>query len=925
MEFRILGSVEVSGTAGTARLAGSRQLTLLSTLLLHANHVVPVDQLTDALWHDAPPANAAAALRTYVFRLRRVLAATEPGADRRITFTAGYRLRTEAGELDLEVFRDHVRRARAADRPSDAAEEFRSALALWRGPACGGVASRQVRTRAARLEEERLTALEARIDTDLALGRHAELVPELRDLVAAHRFRERLHGDLILALHGSGRRAEALHAFRTVQQTLVEELGVDPGTQLRELHQRILRRDPELTASPSADPPLRRNDLPHDIIDFTGRDTDLAGLLAVLPEDDASGAAVVIQAIDGMAGIGKTALAIHAAHHLAGRYPDAQLFIDLHGHTPDHRATEPVTALDALLRAVGVPGSRIPQDLDERSALWRSELAERKALVVLDNAATAAQVRPLLLGASGCLVLVTSRRRLSDLDAASVVSLDVLPVDDATDLFARVVGHDRAAAEPEQVRAVVALCGQLPLAIRIAAARLRNRPAWTVAHLAHRLSERRQRLTELTIEDSGVTTAFELSYHQLTAEQRRLFRLLGLVPGADFDACVAAALTGTGQEDAERLLEELVDMHLLQQDIPGRYRFHDLLRQHAADCADRDEPEQGRTDALRLAFEWCLHSASAADRALTMRPRRRFVQLAPPRGACPPMAFASRDRALDWCEVERANLVAAIGRAAELDEHETVGKLALLLSGFFNLRKHWDDWISTHGLALTAFRRLGDREREALVLGKLGIAYEDLRQFDRALDCLGQAKDIARATGDRWTEGATLVNLGRLYHGLGQVDQALDHHRLALVACRETNDVHGEAATLNNIGDCLRELRRYPEAVDYLHQALTLARDTDNRYIEGFALHNLGEAHHHLRRFPEAVGYLRRALDVFRQSDNRYLEAFSLHILGAVLRATGRQDSAREAWLKAVTIFEDLGAPETEDVRASLAGLDSPE
>ncbi|WP_188316799.1 AfsR/SARP family transcriptional regulator, partial [Solihabitans fulvus] len=726
MEFRILGPIEAWGAGGQARLSGARQLALLTALLLHANRVVSVEQLGEAIWGEKPPANASKALQTYVFRLRRALAVVEPGAGKHLTFTSGYQLRVEPGELDLEVFRDHVRRGRtavSAGRSEAAGEEFGSALKLWRGQALTGVSGPYFGPQAARLEEERLIAAEERVDADLAVGRDAELVAELQCLATEHPVRERLHGHLMLALYRAGRQADAVQTFHDLQDRLADELGIDPGGEIAELYQQILRGDPDLAVVRPAGMPAARNDLPGDVLDFTGRDAEMTRLLAAL-SGDGDGSTVVIEAIDGMAGVGKTTLAVHAAHRLANQYPDAQLFIDLHGHTTEHEATDPFTALHVLLRALDVPGDQIPHELDQRAARWRAELAERKALVVLDNAASAAQVRPLLPGATGCLALITSRRRLADLDAAQTLSLDLLPLQDAIALFSHVVGHDRAAAEPEAVEIVVDLCGYLPLAIRIAAARLRARSVWTVGHLADRLGQGRRALTELATGDRSVAAAFTLSYQHLSGSQQRLFRLLGLHPGPSFDAYAAAALAAIDPGDAEILLEALVDVHLLQQPTSGRYQFHDLLRQHARSTADTAESEMEQSRALHRLVEFYLHTAHNADRLLN--PHRPPIQLDSPRlDHIRPLR--DHTAALAWFDTEYPCLLAAQRTARTRQWHQAVWNMAWTLGTFHERRGHLHDRLTMWRAGLAAAEYISDPVTHIFARRLVGYACAEVR------------------------------------------------------------------------------------------------------------------------------------------------------------------------------------------------------
>ncbi|WP_188316844.1 AfsR/SARP family transcriptional regulator [Solihabitans fulvus] len=921
MEFRILGPVEAWGSAGQARLAGAKQVALLSTLLLHANQVVSVDRLVDAVWADEPPVTVTAALQTYVFRLRRTLSAVEPDAGLRLTFTSGYRLRVEPDELDLEAFRAHVdngRAALAAGRLDEASKELHTGLSLWRGTPLTGTSGRYFEAQAARLAEERLSAVEERVEVDLARGRAAELVPELHDLTSANPLRERLRGQLMVALFRAGRQAEALQAFQDARAVLVEELGVDPGPELAELHQRILRGDAELAAPP---PPstraAARNDLPGDIIDFTGREPEMTRLLAALPAKDSPASAVVIEAIDGMAGVGKTTLAVHAAHHLTDRYPDAQLFIDLHGHTTEHEATDPAAALDTLLRALGVAGDQIPDELDQRAALWRAQLADRRALVVLDNAASATQVRPLLPGNPACLTLITSRRRLSDLDAARILSIDPLPVADAVTLFARIAGADRA-GDSAAVREVVELCGFLPLAIRIAAARLRTRPAWTVAHLTGRLHEGQRRLSELTIGDRSVAATFALSYQHLSPDQQRLFRLLGLAPGAEFDAYAAAALADLDLDDADQLLEELVDIHLLQQPTPGRYRFHDLLRQHAAATALAADSEQDRRTAVVRLLDYYLHAASLATRPLNPGATPPAVDV-----RCPPAHtpdVAEYGAAMRWLDSEHANITASIAYAADHGLHAHTWQLPQVAGNFFLIRGHLQEWIGSGRLALTAARTLGDAHAEADTLKHLGVAHWQVGRYELAEQNYREALVLYRQLGDREGEASTLNNLALINRLQGRYAEALEHFLLSHEVSREIGDRRGEAVVLANLGTVHYRLGRYDQALDDLIRSLAVMRELAHRRGEGHVLNDLGNVYRALGRHDEAFEHVERALAVRRDLGDRWGEATTLTNLGNVLRGQGRFEEAVARHDEALALIREIGDPGAEgEMRNDLA------
>ncbi|WP_187414717.1 BTAD domain-containing putative transcriptional regulator [Nonomuraea sp. PA05] len=679
VRFSVLGPLAVFRDGRRTAVPGGKIRTVLATLLLRPNEVVTVDHFAERLWDERIPRNPRRVLQTNVARLRQSLdlgelIQTEPG---------GYLARLRADQLDLLQFRHLVQQAdHAADAGQQEGRLLHEALRLWRGPACADVESDTLhRIDVPPLAEQRLQVLERRIDADLQAGEHAALTAELRALTAEHPLRERFWAQLMTALYRGGRQAEALGAYRTISRLLRDELGIDPNTELRWLHRAVLTQE---RLVPRAARPTPRQ-LPADVAGFAGRERELAVLDGIC---DAS--AAMVTAVEGMAGVGKTALAVHAAHRLAPAFPDGQLFIDLHGHTPagapddlgylhGHAPGDPAGTLGRVLTLLGVPAEAVPRQLADRAALYRSVLAGRKMLIVLDDAAGEDQIRPLLPGAGACRVLVTSRRRLLDLDGARTVPVDVLPEPDAIALFTAAAGAERVAGAPrapdapgtagglgplgvsgapgtrgtaasegaleaagtvgalgtagalgalgtlgvpgalrdarearEAVAEVVRRCGLLPLAIHLAAARLQAHPAWSVRHLLERLESRGRRLSELRAGRRSVAAALDLSYRDLTPAGRRAYRLLGLHPSAEIVPESAAALLSTTVAGASASLERLLELHLLGEPAPGRYRFHELVRAHATERAVREESEEDRRAALTRLFHHYSRAASAA-------------------------------------------------------------------------------------------------------------------------------------------------------------------------------------------------------------------------------------------------------------------------------------------------------------------------
>ncbi len=863
MEFLLLGPVEVRCGGQRVPVGGPQAEKALATLLLAGGKVVGLDALVDALWDAEPPPTAVHQVHKLIAGLRRRI----PGAID--TDGRGYTIRPDAGPLDVDRFEQF---AAGAEIPDLAA-----ALALWRGEALAGVDSRALRTAAAGLDDRRLAVLERLTDLRLAAGQAGAVATELPPLVAEHPLRESLRRQLMTALYRCGRQAEALGVYAQTRTLLAEELGLDPGPELVRLHQQILRADPAL----EPDRPRPPCTLPYDLPDFSGRGEDLERLLH-------AGPAVVITAIDGMAGIGKTALAVHAAYRLADRFPDGQLFCDLHSHTPGARPLEPAEALERLLRMIGVPPETIPAELDEREARWRAELAGRRVLVVLDNAVSAAQVRPLLPGSARALVLVTSRRRLGVLDGATVLSLDVLAEAEALDLFGAVAGAERVGAEPVAAAEVVRLCGRLPLALRIAGSRLAHRPGWTVAALAGRLRERTDRLGELSLADRGVGPAFALSYAQLAPAEQRMFRLLGVHPGADFDAWSAAALAGCTPREAEDVLEALVDAHLLRSAAPGRYTFHDLIREYARSLAPAArEPWQ------RLHDYYLAAAVRAAD--LVAREARRFE----PRIVAPPAhlpAPAGLDEALDWLAAEHRTLV-------EVTEATDDWQLACTLRSYFELQGHFADWRATHERLVHTADPLG----RAMVQFNLGGL---CMWTGRLADGMAHLRQVL-GTGDRQLEATALTSLGMLAHLLHRDVEAAGYLRQAL-AIDHDND-RTRAFGWNNLALTEGRQGRAEAALRHHRRALAIARRLGSPSAVRTVLLGLGETS--LRIGRPAAAEFRQALRLARQARYPMHEALALDGLA---HATGEP----AYWREALAVFTDLGVAQADLVRQHLADPD---
>lgn len=920
--LQVLGPLELRVDDRVLELGGFRIRTLLALLTANAGRVVSVGTLADALWEGEAPRDAHRTVRSYVSRLRHSLV---PAAELITTHPAGYLLQPPPDAVDAARFVRLVAAGRQAlpAEPATAAAQLTAALGVWRGEAYAEFrAVPQLRAEATRLHELRLGAVEDRVEADLATGAGTVLVEELTELTRRHPGHERLWGQLMTALYRAGRQADALDTFARARTVLVERFGLDPSPRLVEVHRRVLANDRRLEAPAAAAVTVRaeparpvRSDLPGDIADFAGRRGELERLLG--SGLDAPGLAMVIEALDGMAGVGKTTLAVHAAHRLAERYPDAQLFIDLHGHTPGQPPIAPAAALDSLLRALGVPGERIPAGLDARAALWRAELAARSVLVLLDNAADAAQIRPLLPGTARSLTLITSRRRLADLESARILSLDVLPVADAVALFAGVVGDERATAEADAVRDVVERCGRLPLAIRIAAARLRSRPAWTVRYLADRLGEACSTLAELSVGDRSVGAAFALSYERLDEPRRRMFRLLGVHPGPEIDVPAAAALAGVPRAEAAELLESLVDDHLVQQPVTGRYRLHDLVRRHACAVALAEEPEPARAGALRRVVDFYLHTAYAASRLLDQQ--YPPIDLGEPAAGCVPLALPDDVAAMAWFDTNHRCVVAARVAAEDAGRDTAVWQLAWTLDNFHYRRGHLHENIAAWRAGLAAAERLANAGVQARAHRRLGLVYAPLGRREEALLHLNRSLALSERIGDTLGQAGAHFVLGLAWTHQDDDHRALTHITSARDLYREVGDEKWETRALSMMGACHTRLGHHDRAREYCESALARCLEQGDVYGQADSLDNLGAIAAGTGDSAGALRHYERALDHWHRLDNTYRQAATLTATGDAHQGLRRSGEARAAWQRAAALYRAQHLDEAAlDVEARL-------
>ncbi|SEQ54188.1 DNA-binding transcriptional activator of the SARP family [Lentzea xinjiangensis] len=918
LRVSLLGALAATVDGEELTLGPPRQRAVLAVLALRANHVVSRSELIDAVWGDEPPASADNGIHTYVAGLRRLF---EPGRASRapssvlLSTDAGYLLKLPPDSSDVALFRTYLDEAgRVRDRPAEAVAAFDRALGLWRGVALDGVPGPFAAVERARLAELRLTAVEQRAALMLSLGREAEVAAELTTLVSAHPLRERLYGLLMSALYRGGRQAEALAVYADLRRLLVEELGIEPGPELRGLHEQLLVGLPDPQPEPVA-PALVPVQLPHEVRDFTGREKELARLADAVPVDHSP----VLVAITGTGGVGKTALAVRFAHQVASRFPDGQLHVDLRGFDASAPPVRPAAALHQLLQSLGVPAERVPEDLPAKSALYRSVLANKRVLVLLDNARLADQVRPLLPGRSASMVLVTSRNHLGGLvarDGAHSMTLSTLTRDEGLALLTAAVGADRVAAEPAAAAKLVELCGHLPLAIRIAAERVVTRPHLTLADLAGDLADERDRLNVLATgddEDTAVRAAFSWSYLALKPDAARTFRLIGLHPGAEIGLAAVAALTGVPVPRARALLDVLASGHMVEEVARGRFRLHDLLRLYATELSATEESFTSRDEAVERLLRWYFDKANAAGTVIGPPDHPAFL--------LPPLStqdFASHDEAFTWCRAESANL-AAVAKLAEDQHSPTAWQIPVALWNYFIVSSALDEWTDTYRVAERAAARDGNQAARAWAIHGQGLAAFRGQRFADALELFDRALAIRREIGDRVGAAWSLTGLGMAYGGLRRFDLAADRFGEALERHAEVGSWFGEGGTRLFLSDILRSAGQHEESLASARRAFEVMDSHGAVHGKAMALVSIGWAQAKLGHRVEARDSFRDALGFLRVLGDRKSLAEALHGLGEM--STGQPEVARTHLLEALTIYEDYDHPLTPEVRARLHEL----
>lgn len=920
IEFRLLGDLEVFVNGQAVDAGHARQRCVLAVLLVEANHAVSAAELIDRVWGEqCLPSDPRSALRTYVSLLRRALDGAD---DVSITRQAGgYKLVADAMSIDMHRFGVLVSQA-GGSNDVGAVALLEQALGLWRGDLLAHLDTPWINSIRLTLAARRHAAQLDLADAQLRLGHHAAVIAGLSEQVSAHPLDERMAGQYITALYRGGRQADALGHYRQIRQRLVDELGTEPGAALRHLHQEILRFEPALSVKSGS--PLRTTlpevprQLPADVTGFIGRGRYLAKLDLLLPgsagdPEDQEGvgarpAAVVIFAVSGTAGVGKTALAVHWAHQAAGRFPDGQLYVNLRGYDPERPLT-PGEALGCFLRALGVEGRDIPSDAAECAAQFRSLLAGRRMLLLLDNAKDAEQVRLLLPGNPACVTLVTSRSSLTGLvarDGAVRLDLDLLPAGEAVNLLRALIGH-RADAESGLLALLAEQCARLPLALRVAAELANSRPAIPLADLVAELSDEQRRLDLLEAgEDprTAVRVVFSWSCRQLDSGTLQVFRLAGLHHGPDIDPHAVAALAGCPLRQASQALDRLARVHLVYSVTPGRYGMHDLLRAYALELAIVQVSEPERREAMTRLLGYQLYAASSAMDALF--PAEDDQRPPAPQPGTPVPLLTEQGPARDWLDANRVSLVAAAEQAAAHGWPGYASRLAAAIFRYLDHGGHYAEATVLHTCAWRAARQAGDRAAEANALIGLGVIDYHQGRFQEAVGRLEQALSLSRAAADRPGEARSLSNLGIAEYYLARYEESIGHLQQAVALFTALGYRVGAARTLGNLGTAEGRLGRHESAIAHLSQALGLHGEAGNRVGEAYALTSLGSIYQQQGIYQQAADHQHRAMAIFRAVGNRRSEARALTTLGDICRLRGNYQQANGYHQQSLEVFRQI-------------------
>jgi DNA-binding SARP family transcriptional activator/tetratricopeptide (TPR) repeat protein len=924
--LQILGPSAAWRDGEPVELGPAAQRAVLGLLALSPGAPVHREAVIDVLWPNDPPATAVNMVQAYVGRVRRALdpdRSPRDGHGLLVSAGTSYRLQVTPRELDWLLFcqlADQAREACSADDMAAACDVYERALRLWRGEALSDAGPLRGHPRVTALIERQTAVIIEYAQAASAAGRHLRVLPLLRALVGREPLNETAHAHLMLALAGSGERPAALQVYQDLRRRLDEQLGVYPGTELSHAHQQVLHQGttPGTSALASGSPtrgpgkhePVTPRQLPPAVRHFAGRRAEVRVLTNWLDDAAAAGGTVMISAIGGMAGVGKTALAIHWAHRMAGKFPDGQLYANLRGFGPAGDPVAPDWAVRGFLDALGVPAERIPANLEAQTGLYRSMLAGKRMLLVLDNAWDEDQVRPLLPASPGCLVVVTSRTQLAGLEiteGALSVTLDVLTDAEARELLARRLGLERITDEPRAADELIGQCARLPLALSIAATRAAQ--GFPLEALTAELRDEQTRLDALGAGDpaTSVQVVFSWSYQHLTCPAARMFRLLGLLPGTDVGPHAAASLAGVPVGQADQQLRELARAHLLTEHAPGRYAFHDLLRAYATQRCRELTSEQERRAALTHLFDYYLAAAGTAmDRLMPAERHRRppiplhAATLAPPLDTTP--------AARAWLDAERATLVAVAEYTATQGWPAHTTRLSTILFRYYlDIGAHYEDGLAVHTHALQAARQTGDQAGQADALRCRGTIYQGQGRYEQAASQFRQALAIHQQLGDRSGQARVLNNLGCILGEQDQYQEAADHCRQALALHRAVGDQFGQAMALTNLGVVLCRLGHYQQADGHHRQALVIFREVGFPNGEAHTLANLGEVLHGQGRYQEAAEHYELAVAMFRELGDRDGEADALKDLGASLCGQGEYDQAAARYRRALAVFRELG------------------
>jgi DNA-binding SARP family transcriptional activator len=943
MQVRLLGPVDVEVGGEARAVPGLRRKAVLAVLALQHGQIVSRARLAALSWGEPAPPTAGKTLQVHVSYLRGVLGGQ-----------AAIRARPPGYVLDLGEDGTDVLRAQRllgqgahADDPGQGVARLREALSLWRGQPLADIAGLDwLEEQAGQLEQLRLRVEVALAEARLAAGEHEALLPDLDRLAAGHPLDEPIHAHLMLALHRSGRQAEALAAYQRLRHALSAELGIDPGPTLRDLQAAILRQDPGL-ASPvpaaaarggaAQRTPVREAaaderaglpvpaQLPPAVPGFAGRAAELASLDGLARPSQGTPATVVISAVSGTAGVGKTALAVHWAHRVRADFPDGQLYVNLRGFDPGGIPVAPAEAVRGFLDALGTAPERIPQGLDGQVALYRSLVAGRRVLVVLDNAREAGQVRPLLPGSPGCLAIVTSRNQLTSLAAAEgarLLTLDLLPHADARALLAQRLGAARVSREPAAAEEIIGGCARLPLALAIAAARAAAAPGFPLAAVAASLREAASALDPFEGGDiaTNLRAVFSWSSGAVSDAAARLFRLLGLHPGPDITAAAAASLAALPPGQARGLLAELARAHLLTEHVPDRYACHDLLRAYAAEQAHAVDSEQDLEDALCRVLDHYLHTANRAASLLEPFP----LPLGPAKPGVTPGAVTTEEGALGWFTAEHAALLAAVRLAARTRLDTRAWQLAAALTPYQLRRALWAEQASASQDGLDAARSAGDAAGQAHSLLGLALGYARSGRFTEAAPLFDDALRLFGQAGDPLWEGRVLGSLTWLAERDQRPADALTHAMRSMELFTAAGHPAGQALALNDIGYCHALLGDYQRSIAYCERALAIFRDAETRDAgsrdwEAATWDSLGYAHHQLGDWGRAIECYERSAAMYADLADRFNEADTLDHLGDAKQGAGDAPGAAVTWARALRILDDIGHPDAARVRAKLS------